>query len=511
MQLQNLSSCPNLIPRKEPPNSATLKIPPLIVPGTMNNIASTAQSSTAKRNIFSELEDDEDDQPRGKIFPARSSSLNVIPSLFLKKPDNERDNSTRNSQVAHKLDFSDKPMAFASRSDHVQSASHKPVARNLFSEIDDEDTSTQEFLKPSSSLLRSEQKSPQLHLPSGFSFEGCNNAQSGSSTPLNVSYLSTKILNLKSVNPLPPDYCRSAMLQSKGSRNLFSENDEETPKMQNKPINLIQIKSLPHPSRSASENNLPFLSNKYNNPLKPMELQTSQQASRVLDFEDNDNELETNSQNRAFTFGQSASAMLKPKNLFSEVGEEEQQLIQQPPRINKSNFTIGRCCSENNIPSNFSRLYQRDNGSVCPPDSSNSWTMLKALSFDSDDNVETVQENNTSTQGTNKVSIEMQPHFLPPSGYLKVEKISSSPISVGYQYGEHIFNQRNDYRPNFPSQFAPLNSNKFQRSATEIISPGLRTGNKNKTFISERDVSFVTDEPLSRFEHDFEVLEVRKV
>jgi len=133
--------------------------------------------------------------------------------------------------------------------------------------------------------------------------------------------------------------------------------------------------------------------------------------------------------------------------------------------------------------------------------------MLKALSFDSDDNVETVQENNTSTQGTNKVSIEMQPHFLPPSGYLKVEKISSSPISVGYQYGEHIFNQRNDYRPNFPSQFAPLNSNKFQRSATEIISPGLRTGNKNKTFISERDVSFVTDEPLSRFEHDFEVLE----
>ena len=517
MQLQNLSSCPNIIPISEGSNSATLKIPPLVVPMTMNNLTST-QASTAKRNILSDFNDDDDyEQPPrlGNMFPARSRSLNVIPSLFAKKQEHE---ISMNSQfpVQRVLNFNnDKPpMAFPSRSEQVQSALHKPVARNLFNDFQDEEALEKEFSGPKIAFPGSEQRPTQLQLPKGFTFDGLNNhntqnnVASGNSTPMNASYLSTKIFNSMNNNAFPPDYCKSAMLQSKASKTLFQDNDDDEPRAQYKPINLLQIKSLPHPSRSASENNLPFLSNKTNNNtlnvLKPMEPQNSHSASRILDFEDNESE----SQKQPFSFGQSASAMLKnTRNQFSDVGEEEQQLIHQA-RFNKANFTIGRCCSENNIPSNFQKSFQ--NVSIINPDSTSSCTMLKALSFDSDDNAEIAQENNNHLmQGV--FNREMQSNFLQqPTGHLKVEKISSSPISVGYQYGEHIFNQRNDYRPSFPSQFNP-NKN-FQRSNTEIYSPGIRSGIRTRTFISEKENdSFGTEESECRLEQDFEIKEVNTI
>ncbi len=487
LQNFNSSSCINLSTNLNKPDLNKPNLPPLSVPTKMN-----LTGTSASRDLFAEFNNeksDEDTTPQNfkmlqnKFLPKRTVSDNNIPTLF-----NKKDEPAKSAQKI--IGASNKVFDFGQNLRTTQqcySALLKP--KNQYTDYGDDDEDDDEapgFMAKLKNNLVPVKSNPN---PDAFrpvkAFTDFPQASTFGSQPEHNTSFSSHFQAPPKIFGNLGGGCTSALLGPKTATKLFDSDDEEE---EMKTTSITNFKSVPLNSRAATENILPRLGNKLPHlgsfAVAPSDLNTSHNASKVLDFDDDDD-------NDFPTKSQCASALIKPKEsktLFSEFGQEEQHLKNKATSMPlKSPFAIGRSNSENAIPSfSFNKV------AFTQPNNNNNTSKLL---LDPSTPV-----NNAHNESTHNIFSENNPLMA----QLRAEKITSTPHSADHQFSSHPIN--NDFKTNHASQFGPA-ALKMQRSATLAHLPG------NSAFF-QRSGSFRHDffntEPPTRFDSDYDIIDVRK-
>jgi len=449
-------------------------------------------TTSASRDLFAEFNNeksDEDTTPQNfkmmqnKFLPKRTVSDNNISTLFNKKDEPAKSaQKILNPSTQKVFDFGQNLRT----TQHCYSALLKPKSQYAdYGDDDEEDDGAPGFIaKLKNNLLPVKSNpNPDAFRPTKAFTDFPQASTFGSQPEHNTSFGSH-------FQPAPPKIfgtlggCTSALLGPKTATKLFDSDDEEE---EMKTTSITNFKSVPLNSRATTENILPRLGNKLNHlgsfAVAPTDLNTSHNASKVLDFDDDDHDPAAKSQ--------CASALIKTKEtktLFSEFGNEEQELKTKGAKPSKSPFAIGRSNSENAIPSfafNKAPFTQSQNTS----------TAGKLLL----DPSTPVASNTAHNESTRNIFSENNPLLA----QLKADKITSTPHSADHQFSSDP--SKNDFRPNQVSQFGP-NPLKMQRSATVVtLPPNSIFFQRSGSFRHE----FYLSEPPSRFDCDYDIVDVR--